>query len=239
MDTTQATIEKLLDIDINYVIRVNFTSMIDIVDALGGVDIDVAEGMAVSKFYTNSTLEGVHEGKNHLDGKRALAYSRERKAYIDGDVQRARNQQQVLQAMFKKATSPEIIKNYTTLLKALIKAFDTNMSTKEITSFIKYQIQAKPNWKFEQYVLKGDSDLRVSPEIGSEVSVVLLYDTSIDIAHDKIKAVLEGKSSDTVEADEDIPAGTLSEEEIEAQIQEGLMTETPVTDEGSEIYYGN
>lgn len=239
VDTTQATIEKLLDIDINYVIRVNFTSMIDIVDALGGVDIDVAEGMAVSKFYTNSTLEGVHEGKNHLDGKRALAYSRERKAYIDGDVQRARNQQQVLQAMFKKATSPEIIKNYTTLLKALIKAFDTNMSTKEITSFIKYQIQAKPNWKFEQYVLKGDSDLRVSPEIGSEVSVVLLYDTSIDIAHDKIKAVLEGKSSDTVEADEDIPAGTLSEEEIEAQIQEGLMTETPVTDEGSEIYYGN
>ena len=239
VDTTQATVEKLLDIDINYVIRVNFTSMIDIVDALGGVDIDVAKGMAVSKFYTNSTLEGVHEGKNHLDGKRALAYSRERKAYIDGDVQRARNQQQVLQAMFKKATSPEIIKNYTTLLKALMKAFDTNMSTNEITSFIKYQIQANPKWKFEQYVLKGDSDLRVSPEIGSEVSVVLLYDSSIDIAHDKIEAVLDGKSSDTVEADEDVPAGTLSEEQIEAQIQEGLMTETPVTDEGSEIYYGN
>lgn len=238
VDTTKDTIENLLDIDINYVYRVNFTSMIDIVDALGGVDVTVPEGMAVSKFYTNSNLEGVHEGENHLDGKRALAYSRERKAYIDGDLQRARNQQQVLQAMFKKATSPEIIKNYTSLLKALIGAFDTNMTTKEITSFIKYQIQAKPSWKFEQFVLKGDNDLRMSAELGSEVSVVILYDSYINIAHDKIQAVLDGQSSDTVEADDDVPAGTLSEEEIEAQIQYGLMTEAPIDEEGSEIYYG-
>lgn len=238
VDTTKDTIENMLDIDINYVYRVNFTSMIDIVDALGGVDVTVPEGMAVSKFYTNSNLEGVHEGENHLDGKRALAYSRERKAYLDGDLQRARNQQQVLQAMFKKATSPEIIKNYTSLLKALIGAFDTNMTTKEITSFIKYQIQAKPSWKFEQFVLKGDNDLRMSAELGSEVSVVILYDSYINIAHDKIEAVLDGQSSDTVEADDDVPAGTLSEEEIEAQIQYGLMTEAPIDEEGSEIYYG-
>lgn len=238
VDTTKDTIENLLDIDINYVYRVNFTSMIDIVDALGGVDVTVPEGMAVFKFYTNSNLEGVHEGENHLDGKRALAYSRERKAYLDGDLQRARNQQQVLQAMFKKATSPEIIKNYTSLLKALIGAFDTNMTTKEITSFIKYQIQAKPSWKFEQFVLKGDNDLKMSAELGSEVSVVILYDSYINIAHDKIQAVLDGQSSDTVEADDDVPAGTLSEEEIEAQIQYGLMTEAPIDEEGSEIYYG-
>lgn len=238
VDTTKDTIENMLDIDINYVYRVNFTSMIDIVDALGGVDVTVPEGMAVSKFYTNSNLEGVHEGENCLDGKRALAYSRERKAYLDGDLQRARNQQQVLQAMFKKATSPEIIKNYTSLLKALVGAFDTNMTTQEITSFIKYQIQAKPSWKFEQFVLKGDNDLRTSAELGSEVSVVILYDSYINIAHDKIQAVLDGQSSDTIEADDDVPAGTLSEEEIEAQIQYGLMTETPIDEEGSEIYYG-
>lgn len=238
VDTTKDTIENMLDIDINYVYRVNFTSMIDIVDALGGVDVTVSEGMAVSKFYTNSNLEGVHEGENCLDGKRALAYSRERKAYLDGDLQRARNQQQVLQAMFKKATSPEIIKNYTSLLKALVGAFDTNMTTQEITSFIKYQIQAKPSWKFEQFVLKGDNDLRTSAELGSEVSVVILYDSYINIAHDKIQAVLDGQSSDTIEADDDVPAGTLSEEEIEAQIQYGLMTETPIDEEGSEIYYG-
>lgn len=221
-DTTKDTLENLLDIDINYIFRVNFSSMIDIVDALGGIDIDVAEGMAVSRFYSDSTLEGVHEGQNHLNGKRALAYSRERKAYLDGDVQRARNQQQVLQAMFKKASSPEIITKYSNILKAVGKAFDTNMTTKEITSFIKYQLQANPSWKFEQYVLKGENTLKVSPELGMEVSAVELYSYSIQTASEKIQAVLDGKSSDTIETEEDIPAGTLSEEEIEAQIQQGL-----------------
>ena len=221
-DTTKDTLENLLDIDINYIFRVNFSSMIDIVDALGGIDIDVAEGMAVSRFYSDSTLEGVHEGQNHLNGKRALAYSRERKAYLDGDVQRARNQQQVLQAMFKKASSPEIITKYSNILKAVGKAFDTNMTTKEITSFIKYQLQASPSWKFEQYVLKGENTLKVSPELGMEVSAVELYPYSIQTASEKIDAVLDGKSSDTIETEEDIPAGTLSEEEIEAQIQQGL-----------------
>ena len=221
-DTTKDTLENLLDIDINYIFRVNFSSMIDIVDALGGIDIDVAEGMAVSRFYSDSTLEGVHEGQNHLNGKRALAYSRERKAYLDGDVQRARNQQQVLQAMFKKASSPEIITKYSNILKAVGKAFDTNMTTKEITSFIKYQLQASPSWKFEQYVLKGENTLKVSPELGMEVSAVELYAYSIQTASEKIQAVLDGKSSDTIETEEDIPAGTLSEEEIEAQIQQGL-----------------
>lgn len=221
-DTTKDTLENLLDIDINYIFRVNFSSMIDIVDALGGIDIDVAEGMAVSRFYSDSTLEGVHEGQNHLNGKRALAYSRERKAYLDGDVQRARNQQQVLQAMFKKASSPEIITKYSNILKAVGKAFDTNMTTKEITSFIKYQLQANPSWKFEQYVLKGENTLKVSPELGMEVSAVELYAYSIQTASEKIQAVLDGKSSDTIETEEDIPAGTLSEEEIEAQIRQGL-----------------
>lgn len=221
-DTTKDTLENLLDIDINYIFRVNFSSMIDIVDALGGIDIDVAEGMAVSRFYSDSTLEGVHEGQNHLNGKRALAYSRERKAYLDGDVQRARNQQQVLQAMFKKASSPEVITKYSNILKAVGKAFDTNMTTKEITSFIKYQLQANPSWKFEQYVLKGENTLKVSPELGMEVSAVELYAYSIQTASEKIEAVLDGKSSDIIETEEDIPAGTLSEEEIEAQIQQGL-----------------
>lgn len=235
VDTTRDTIEQLLDIDINYTYRVNFTSMIDIVDALGGVDIDVAEGMAVSKFYSDSTLEGVHEGTNHLNGKRALAYSRERKAYLDGDSQRARNQQQVLQAMVKKATSPELLKNYSSILNAISGAFDTNMTSDEITSFIKYQIQAMPGWKFEQFVLKGYSDMQVSAELGSAVSVIMLYQDSIRVASEKIQAVLDGESSDIIETEEDVPAGTLSEEEIEAQIQAGLMTELP--EEGMEEYY--
>ena len=109
------------------------------------------------------------------------------------------------------------------------------MTSDEITSFIKYQIQAMPGWKFEQYVLKGYSDMQVSAELGSAVSVIMLYQDSIRVASEKIQAVLDGKSSDIIETEEDVPAGTLSEEEIEAQIQAGLMTELP--EEGMEEYY--
>ena len=110
VDTTKDTIENMLDIDINYVYRVNFTSMIDIVaNTLVGLVWASRRGCSCTKLF-NSNLEGVHEGENRLDGKRALAYSRERKAYLDGDLQRARNQQQVLQAMFKKATSQKLLR---------------------------------------------------------------------------------------------------------------------------------
>lgn len=225
VSTTKDTLENLLGIEINYTFRVNFSSMENIVDAIGGIDIEVAPGMAVSKFYSDSTLEGVTEGTNHLDGKRALAYSRERKAYLDGDTQRARNQQQVLEAIIDKVTSPTILTNYSQLLEALGNAFETNMTMDEITSLVQYQIQAMPKWNFEQYVLSGYGDMQVSPELGTEVSVVIPDANSVSIASQKIAAVLNGESSSTIESEEDVPAGTLSQEQIEAQIQEGLLTE--------------
>ena len=224
INTTQRTVENFLDMEINYTFRANFSSVIDIVDALGGVDIYVEEGMAVSTFYADHTLEGVTEGWNHLDGKRALAYARERHAYLDGDNQRVRNQQQVLMAIFEKATSTDIITKYASLLDALSKAFETNLTTNEITDLIKFQIQAMPEWKFESYQITGYVDMLNCAALGSEASVTVPYDESIRIAQEKIRAVLDGKSSDTVEdtLDATISEGALSSEEIDAQVQADL-----------------
>lgn len=224
INTTQRTVENFLDMEINYTFRANFSSVIDIVDALGGVDIYVEEGMAVSTFYADHTLEGVTEGWNHLDGKRALAYARERHAYLDGDNQRVRNQQQVLMAIFEKATSTDIITKYASLLDALSKAFETNLTTNEITNLIKFQIQAMPEWKFESYQITGYGDMLNCAALGSEASVTVPYDESIRIAQEKIRAVLDGKSSDTVEdtLDATISEGALSSEEIDAQVQADL-----------------
>nr|WP_276934761.1 LCP family protein [Faecalibaculum rodentium] len=196
--STKRTVEKLLDIDINYTFRVNFSSVTNIVDSLGGIDIEVPEGQAVETFYADSTLEGVTEGWNHLDGERALSFARERYAYIDGDNQRVRNQQMVLKAIFNKATSPEIIVNYTSLLKALESAFDTTLSQDEITDFIKYQIQAMPDWKFESYQVSGDGDTLFCPSLGQEAYVTVLDQNTVALAHDKIMAVLDGKDAGEV-----------------------------------------
>lgn len=217
IEETKSTIENLLGIDINYTFRVNFSSAEEIVDALDGVDIYVEEGMAVERLNADWSLEGVTEGWNHLDGKRALAYARERHAYVDGDIQRAKNQQQVLEAIINKAASSKILTNYTQLLKSFEGAFETNMSTQEITTLIKYELQAMPEWKFENYVLRGYGDMAVCASSNMELSVVLPEDYSVQIATEKIQAVLNGESADDVVDKYETESGGVAEGYIEQE----------------------
>lgn len=217
IEETKTTIENLLGIDINYTFRVNFSSAEDIVDALDGVDIYVEEGMAVERLNADWALEGVIEGWNHLDGKRALAYARERHAYVDGDIQRAKNQQQVLEAIINKAASSKILTNYTQLLESFEGAFETNMSTSEITTLIKYELQALPEWKFENYVLRGYGDMAVCASSNMELSVVLQDDYCVQIASEKIQAVLNGDSADEIVDEYQTEAGGVAEGYIEQE----------------------
>jgi len=115
------------------------------VDALGGVDVYVEPGYAVT---TNSF--SVTEGVNHLDGEQALAYARERFSYTEGDRQRTKNQQQVVMGIINKMTSGSILANYSDLMDALGDTFQTNMTTSEIQSLIQYQMDQMPTWKIEQ-----------------------------------------------------------------------------------------
>lgn len=217
IEETKQTVENLLDIDINYTFRVNFSSAEDIVDALDGVDIEVPKGMAVERLNADWALEGVHEGWNHLNGARALAYARERHAYVDGDIQRAKNQQQVLEAIIKKAASSKILTNYTKLLKSFKNAFDTNMSTNEITALLQYELQAMPNWKFQNYVLRGTNSSAVCASMAQELSVVMPEDYCVSIARQKIEAVLDGKSANKIKDEYDTGAAGVAEGYIEQE----------------------
>lgn len=217
IEETKQTVENLLGIDINYTFRVNFSSAEDIVDALDGVDIEVPEGMAVERLNADWALEGVHEGWNHLNGARALAYARERHAYVEGDIQRAKNQQQVLEAIIKKAASSKILTNYTKLLKSFKNAFDTNMSTNEITALLQYELQAMPNWKFQNYVLRGTNSSAVCASMAQELSVVMPEDYCVSIARQKIEAVLDGKSANKIKDEYDTGAAGVAEGYIEQE----------------------
>lgn len=217
IEETKQTVENLLGIDINYTFRVNFSSAEDIVDALDGVDVEVPEGMAVERLNADWALEGVHEGWNHLNGARALAYARERHAYVDGDIQRAKNQQQVLEAIIKKAASSKILTNYTKLLKSFKNAFDTNMSTNEITALLQYELQAMPNWKFQNYVLRGTNSSAVCASMAQELSVVIPEDYCVSIARQKIEAVLDGKSANKIRDEYDTGAAGVAEGYIEQE----------------------
>ena len=149
IDTSVKTLEDLLGIDINYYFKVNFSSLENIIDALGGVD--------VYSEYTFRTWNGYNftEGYNHVNGQEALAFARERKTFDDGDNQRGKNQQALIEAIFRKVTSPEIITKYNSLLNSLSDSIITNMSTKSMTSLAKMQLKDNAKWTITSNSLKG------------------------------------------------------------------------------------
>lgn len=195
--STEETIEKALGININYNVRINFSSVVSLVDALDGIDLDIKKGEEVDVFYTNSQ-PGLSVGKHHVDGETALAFARERHAYLDGDNQRVRNQQKVFKAMFKRMVSPKMITNYGKFMDALAVAFDTNISGDEISKFVKYELNNLPKWKIESYAIVADADYQFCYQSQSYASVVMQNDVMNEIAKEKIQAVLDGKSSNTV-----------------------------------------
>lgn len=201
-NTTKATIENMLGVDINYTFRANFAAVVDIVDALGGIDVDVAPGYAVDYFYTNDmfgTSYGVTEGINHLNGQAALCYARERYAYAEGDFQRIRNQQEVLQAIAEKATSPSVIGSYTKLLDTIDGNFWTDLSQNEITDLIKVQIAQSPKWSFISYALSGETGDAYCAEAYGVASVVYLDQNTVKFAKDLIDDVIAGDSAEEIQ----------------------------------------
>lgn len=146
VENSVKTLENFLGIDINYYARVNFTSLIQMVDALGGIEV-----------YSDQDIPklGIHEGVNQMDGKKALSFSRERYSYKSGDNHRVQNQQKVLEAMLNKMMSPAIITNYSSILENIDGSFETNMTSQEITSLLKMQLSDMAKWDIQQIQLEG------------------------------------------------------------------------------------
>ncbi|OLU44586.1 LCP family glycopolymer transferase [Faecalibaculum rodentium] len=231
-ETTKKTIESLLGIEINYTAKVNFTSVVNLVDALGGIDVDVKPGLAVDHFYTNDyfgTDYGVTEGINHLNGQAALCYARERYAYQDGDRQRVKNQQEVLMAIVKKATSPSVIGNYPALMDALSGAFQTDLSQDEIQSLIQFQLKEMPDWKFITYSLDGQGSTEFCAELGNSASVMIPDNETVVTAKKRIEAVIEGKSAEEVEAINADPSEVPANEEPSPQPEQDVTVNEDVT----------
>ena len=196
-NTTKRTVEQLLGIEINYTFKVGFDTVTDLVDAVGGIDVNVEPGYECDNFLHAPGLS-VHAGVNHLNGEQALGYARERYAYSEGDRQRTKNQQQVLMGIIDKITSPAIVTNYASIMDAMSNTFSTTMSSDEISDLIKYQINNNPKWKMEQYMVNGTGDTLMCAELGDAASVMVPDQSTVKMAKDKINAVLAGKSSESV-----------------------------------------
>lgn len=186
-DMSRATIEDLFGIEIAHTVKVGFTAVENIVDRLGGIEIN-----SDTAFYA-WTDRGCYfsVGRQTVDGRCALAYARERKAYATGDRHRVQNQQEVLSRVIDKATEPQNLIRYNELLGALQGSFMTSLTYDEITNFAKVQLNNMRSWQIESISVNGTGSMQPTYSMGSQLLYVMIPDqATIDTAITKINELL-------------------------------------------------
>lgn len=189
IESTIKTMENFMDIDINYYARINFTSLIKMVDALGGVDVNSIESFTAQGY-------SFKKGINHVNGEQALAFSRERYHVTGGDNGRVANQQRVITAMINKMISPAIITNYSKVLKSIDGSFETNMSSSDITSLLQMQLDDMASWTIVQKQLTGTGSMRTGGSYMPNRKLYYMIPNQKSVSENKqyIENVLAGKS---------------------------------------------
>lgn len=180
VNETKNNVANYFGIDIDYYVRVNFTSVVDIVDAIGGINVD-----------NPRAFNDFEAGNIHLNGEQALAFSRERYAFKEGDRERGRNQMRVITGIIQKVMSPSIITNYMSLLDSLHSSFQTNLTDEQIISLIRMQINDMSSWNIESISVDGTGDYLYSPIYGSELYMMLPDDNTVTTAKEKINALYQ------------------------------------------------
>lgn len=194
-----AAMEEIFDLDISYYVRINFTSLIMMVDALGGIDVE--SDYAFSTYYKQYnadtdtwTYYEYKKGMNHLDGIYALAFARERMNAAGGDYQRAKNQQKVIAALLEKIKSPAFLTGYTGLLSSLEGKMDTNFTSQQLASLVKMQLNDGADWNIVSSSVYGiSSEEYCASYAGSPLAVEVLDDDSIEAVKKVIEKLMKGE----------------------------------------------
>ena len=190
INTAVQTIEDIFDTDINYYVKVNFTTVIELVDELGGIEIYADQAV--------KTFNGcwINKGYNKLNGICALGFARERHSYIDGDRHRGRNQQEVIKAIFSKVTSGStLITEYTDILKVLDGKFATNMNMDEVLNLVKYEVNDLKNYHIESTQVDGYGAMEETYSYPyQELWVMIPYQETVVAAKELMNRVLNNES---------------------------------------------
>ena len=190
IDMSVNTIEDLLDINIDYYLRLNFSTLTKSIDLLDGVDVysDITFNPT-----TNPSLT-IYQGLNHMNGEEALAFARERYAYKTGDRHRGENQQAIIEAVIKKLSNPKNITKYKDILNSLDGTFETDMSYKDITNLVKLQISKNIDWNVTSISLDGKGSMMPTYSMGERKLYVMIPDEETVVnAKNKISKYMESK----------------------------------------------
>lgn len=188
-EETKKAVENLLDLKIDYRLRVNYSTLVNLVDAMGGITVH-----SDYDFVTLGDEYIFQEGDNEMDGENALAFVRERSAFTDGDLQRNRDQAYVLQAIIDKLTkSPTLLLKYTAILDSLDGTMEMDFTPDQVKALVRMQMDNMDPWTICRQGLIGENSLEYSAYIGDYASVVLQDEESIEKAKAKIHRLESGE----------------------------------------------
>ena len=190
VDSSIHTLENLYGVDINYYVRLNFTSFLKLIDLLGGVDVYNDQEFTA---HTNGKFYPV--GNVHLDSEQALGFVRERYSLADGDRDRGRNQQKVIVAIIQKLTSTEALKNYSDILQGLQDSLQTNMPIETMMDLVNTQLESGGSYKVNSQDLKGTGRMGLPSYAmpDSNLYMMEIDDSSFAAAKSAIQDVMEGR----------------------------------------------
>lgn len=194
MGCTIETIEELLDIDINYYTKFNFSALVDLVDTLGGIDVDVQYSFTEQDSHDQADAISVEEGMQTLNGEQALAYARHRKT--QNDHIRNASQQQVLEAILHKLASFNTLTKFSSLLDVMRNNMTTNFSKNELYGLISL-VPKLNQLQLNNMVIAGTDLEEYVPKFDQYLWITELDEDSVNQAHQQIESVMARKEHHT------------------------------------------
>ncbi|CYU73760.1 LCP family protein [Streptococcus suis] len=184
------TLENLYGIDISNYIRLNFTSFLQLIDLVGGIDVENTQEF--------TSLHGNYYfpvGQVHLNAEQALGFVRERYSLEGGDSDRGQNQEKVIAALIKKLSSPDNLANYQAILTGLEGSIQTDLSLETIMGLVNTQLESGTQFTVESQALTGTgrSDLSSYAMPGSQLYMMEINQDSLEQAKVAIQSVLVEK----------------------------------------------
>lgn len=180
-------LQRLYGIQADYYLRLNFSGFIDIIDALGGIEVNSDYEFTVENIRT------YQKGINQLTGLEALAFARERYSFADGDFQRAKNQMEVIRAVIQKCASSSLLANYSSVMAAISGSFETNMPEDQIASLVRMQLSDMAQWSVTSYTTGGTSMYAETFSMpGQELYVIEPDPASVEEAKRLIQGIYDG-----------------------------------------------
>ena len=182
VDSSIKTIENLLNINIDYYGKVNFTTLTELIDVLGGIDVENPRDFSAGGY-------NFVQGTNHLNGDQALAFARDRYHQAEGDFDRGKNHTRIITAIINKMLKPEMLLNFGNISQVALRSVNTDMPYEKMIELVNKQIDSGRKWDIKSQSRAGNGTMDLKSALMPEAQLYMMVpsEESVKEVEGKIK----------------------------------------------------